>query len=134
MVDPLSKEPEVPLRMLSILVAIMIASVLAYAYHTNLPSLVYDMKVASLFVFVTIPMLAGFIAGIIHPEKAIINGLYAGLIIGVVNSIMAALKILFKQELLLQELCAFAFFAIVSIFLWMIITCLAALLGKQVYS
>jgi uncharacterized membrane-anchored protein len=100
----------------------------------NLPSLVYDMNPASLLVFVTIPMLAGFTTGIIHPKKAIVNGLYAGLLSGVVNAIMAAFKMLFKPELTWQELYAFVFFAIASIFLWMIITCAAALLGKKAYS
>lgn len=129
----MSKEPAVPLRGLSILVSVIVASVLAYGYQMSLPSLVHEMGAASLLAFVTIPMLGGFVAGIIDPEKAIMNGLYAGLFSGVVNSIIAGIKMLFKPELLLEDIYAFAFFAIMSIFLWMIITATTALLGRKLY-
>lgn len=128
-----SKDPRVPIRGLSILVAVLVGCILAYAYQMNLPSFVYNgMSVPSLLAFVTIPMLAGFTVGIIYPEKAVIDGLYTGLSIGVVNSIMAALKLFFKAEQPpLQEVYAFGFFTVISIFLWMIVAATTALPAKS---
>lgn len=140
----MSRRPEIALRGLSILVSVIVACVLAYGYQMSLPSLVYvsesepiemhEMRVVSLLVFVTIPMLGGFVVGMIDPENAVINGLYAGLISGVVNSIMASLKTLFVYELGLEDIYAFAFFAIMSIFLWMVVTAATALLGREIYA
>ncbi len=125
----------VPLRGLSIIVAVIVASVLAYSYQMNLPSLVYDPpNLASLLAFVTIPLLAGFILAIIYPEKAILDGLVVGLLSAIVNSIMATLKLLFRSGTPpIPGVYAFAFFSIISIFLWMILASVSTMLGRQVY-
>lgn len=130
-----------PIRFISILVAIVIAAVLSYAYHVVLPSfpmvttippdrIYFEMGVASLITFITIPMLTGFTTGLIHPKRAVANGLYVGLLSGVVNSIIASIKILFKPYLTWDEIYVFAFFVIISIFLWMIATAASTLLAK----
>lgn len=150
MVDATSDNFEPPMRFISILVAVIVAAVLSYAYHAVLPSfpmvttvpleemlqtnMVYSqMNVASLIVFVTIPVLAGFLAGLIYPEKAISDGLYVGLFGGVINSIVGAFKMLFKQSLTWPEIYAFGFFIIISVFAWMVIAAIGASLGKELY-
>jgi MFS family permease len=139
----MSERSHVPIQALSILVAILIGCILAYAYQVVFPSLVGDLSLddlanetaaANLLVFITVPTLAGFIAGLIHPRKAMINGLYAGLVVGTVNAIMAAFKMLFEpREFLWQDVYAFTFFAIIGIFLWMIIAATNAMLGKALF-
>lgn len=128
----MSRERDGPMRILSILVAFFVASILAYAYQMNLPSLIHDgMSELSQLVFVTIPLMTGFITGIIYPKKAILDGLYVGLLSAIVNSIMTALKLLFKTTpLTLQEISTFTFFMVMSIFLWMFITAASTLLAK----
>lgn len=127
-------EPEPPIRVISILVGIMIGCVLAYAYQANLPTLFYETDVwASLAVFVTIPVLAGFVSALLHPAMAMKNGLYVGFFSGLFNSILATIKLIYAPVLMLNEVYAFSVFAITSIFIWMILAATAAVLAERFY-
>ncbi|MDH5459604.1 MAG: hypothetical protein OEW71_01020 [Candidatus Bathyarchaeota archaeon] len=127
-------EPEPPIRVISILVGVMIGCVLAYAYQVNLPTLFYETDVwASLAVFVTIPVLAGFVSALLHPAMAVKNGLYVGFFSGLFNSIIATIKLIYAPVLMLNEVYAFSVFAITSIFIWMILAATAAVLAQKFY-
>ena len=127
----MSKPPTI--RMLSLLVGTMIGCFLAYFYQTNL--WMYEIELWgwwSLTALITIPALAGFIAGLIDPPMAMQNGLYTGLLSGVVNAIMASIKLIYLPELpSVTVLYGFSFFTIMSIFLWMFIASAAGLLAKR---
>jgi len=137
----LAKEPPVvPIRAVSILVGVMIGCIFAYAYQVNLPTLFYEMNVYgvvgllySLVVFLTIPMLAGFIVGLLHPVMAVRNGLYVGLISGLFNSIIATVKLIYATDLAPSETYAFSLFAIASVFVWMVLAAVAAELASRFY-
>ncbi|MDH5374684.1 MAG: hypothetical protein OEZ21_11585 [Candidatus Bathyarchaeota archaeon] len=125
--------PVAPIRAVSILVGVIIGCILAYAYQVNLPTLFFEMNVSSLVVFVAIPMLAGFVVGLLYPVMAVRNGLYVGLIIGLFNSIVATIKLIYAPTLALAEVYAFSLFAIVSVFVWMILAAVAAELASRFY-
>ena len=130
----MAKNPEPPVRVISILVGIMIGCILAYAYQVNLPTLFYETYVwASLVVFVTIPVLAGFVSGLLHPAMAMKNGLYVGFFSGLFNSILATVKLIYAPALVPNEVYAFSVFAITSIFIWMILAAAAAVLAEKFY-
>lgn len=133
----MSKSKEPSLRVVSILVAIMVGCVLAYAYQLNLPTLFYETCMyyetymwASLVIFVTIPVLVGFISGLLHPAMAIHNGLYAGFFTGLFNSISATIKLIYAGE---NNVYPFALFNIMSIFMWAILSAAAAMLAQKFY-
>ena len=130
----MAKNPEPPVRVISILVGIMIGCILAYAYQVNLPTLFYETYVwASLVVFVTIPVLAGFVSGLLHPAMAMKNGLYVGFFSGLFNSILATVKLIYAPALVPNEVYAFSVFAIMSIFIWMVLAAAAAMLSEKFY-
>ena len=137
----LAKEPPVaPIRAVSILVGVMIGCIFAYAYQVNLPTLFYEMNVYgvvgllySLVVFVAIPMLAGFVVGLLYPVMAVRNGLYVGLISGLFNGIIATIKLIYATDLAPSETYAFSLFAIISVFVWMILAAVAAELASRFY-
>ena len=121
------------IRAVSILVAIIIGCVLAYAYQVNLPTLFFEMNVSSLVVFLAIPMLAGFVVGLLYPVMAFRNGLFVGLIIGLFNSIVATIKLIYAPTPTLGETYAFSLFVIVSVFAWMVLAAVAAVLATRFY-
>jgi len=134
----LSKKPELPIRVLSILVGIMIGCILAYAYQVNLPTLFHEIfhetyLLANLVVFFTIPALAGFVSGLLHPALAMRNGLYVGFFSGLFNSILATIKLIFAPVLIPGEEYAFSFFVIMSVFMWMILASAVAMLAQRFY-
>jgi len=130
----MTKKPEPPIRFISILVGIMIGCVLAYAYQVNLPTLFYETYVwASLAVFVTIPVLAGFVSALLHPVMAVKNGLYVGFFSGLFNSILATIKLIYAPALMPNEVYAFSVFAVMSVFSWMILAAVAAVLAEKIY-
>ena len=130
----LAKTPPVaPIRAVSSLVGVIIGCILAYAYQVNLPTLFFEMNVSSLVVFVAIPMLAGFIVGLLYPVMAVRNGLYVGLISGLFNSIVATIKLIYAPTLVPSEIYAFSLFAIVSVFAWMVLAAVAAELASRFY-
>ena len=130
----MAKNPEPPVRAISILVGIMIGCILAYTYQVNLPTLFYETYVwASLVVFVTIPVLAGFVSGLLHPAMAMKNGLYVGFFSGLFNSILATVKLIYAPALVPNEVYAFSVFAIMSIFIWMVLAAAAAMLSEKFY-
>jgi hypothetical protein len=129
----MAKKPEPPIRVISVLVGIMIGCILAYAYQVNLPTLFYEMSVGSLVVFVAIPVLAGFVSGLLHPALAMKNGLYVGFFSGLFNSISATIKLIFATILFPGDVYAFPFFAIISIFVWMVLAAAAAMLAQSFY-
>ena len=130
----MTKKPEPPIRFISILVGIMIGCVLAYAYQVNLPTLFYETYVwASLAVFVTIPVLVGFVSALLHPVMAVKNGLYVGFFSGLFNSILATIKLIYAPALMPNEVYAFSVFAIMSIFIWTILAAAAAVLAQRFY-
>ena len=121
------------IRVISVLVGTMIGCLLAYIFQVTL--WMYEIESWgwwSLIVLITIPALAGFIAGLIDPAMAMQNGLYIGLLSGVVNAIMASVRLIYLRRLPeVTVLYAFSFFAIMSIFLWMFIASAAGLLAKR---
>lgn len=134
------KPPVATIRAVSILVGVIIGCILAYAYQVNLPTLFYEMNkygevglLYSLVVFIAIPMLAGFVIGLLYPAMAIRNGLYVGLISGLFNSIIATIKLIYAPTLALDETYAFALFAITSVFVWMILAAVGAELASRFY-
>jgi len=129
----LAKKPGAPIRAVSILVGVMIGCILAYAYQVNLPTLFYEMNVAGLVAFVAIPMLAGFVVGLLNPPSGVRDGLLVGLLSGLFNSIMATIKLIYVPELQVSEIYAFSVFAIMSVFIWAILGAAAAELAKRFY-
>ena len=130
----MAKRPEPPIRVISILVGIMVGCILAYAYQMNLPTLFYETDMwASLVVFVTIPVLAGFVSALLHPALAIQNGLYAGFFSGLFNSILATVKLIYAPVLMPSEVYAFSVFAVMSVFSWMVLAATAAVLAQRFY-
>jgi hypothetical protein len=133
-------EPELPIRVISILVGIMIGCVLTYAYQVNLPTLFFEINgysvvglLYSLVVFVTIPVLAGFVSALQHPAMAVKNGLYVGFFSGLFNSILATIKLIYAPALIPSEVYAFSVFAVMSVFIWMILAAAAAVLAQRFY-
>jgi hypothetical protein len=137
----MAKQPEPPIRVISILVGIMVGCILAYAYQVNLLTLFFEIdgyKVVgllySLVVFVAIPVLAGFVSALLHPALAMKNGLYVGFFSGLFNSILAAVKLIYAPvPLVPNEVYAFSLFAIMSVFIWMILAAAAAVLAQRFY-
>jgi len=129
----LAKKPVAPIRAVSILVGVMIGCILAYAYQANLPTLFYEMNVAGLVAFVAIPMLAGFVVGLLNPPSGVRDGLLVGLLSGLFNSIMATIKLIYVPELQVSEIYAFSVFAIMSVFIWAILGAAATELAKRFY-
>ena len=120
-------------RFVSILLGVVVGSILAYAYQVNLPTLFFEMNVASLVVYVAIPLFAGFLVGLLSPISGIRDGLLVGVIIGLVNSVIATVKLIFAPTLATGEVFAFALFALMSVFIWMILATAAAALASQLY-
>jgi hypothetical protein len=129
----MAKRQEPPIRVICILVGTMIGCILAYTYQVNMPTLFYQMSVGSLVVFVAIPLLAGFVSGLLHPALAMKNGLYVGFFIGLFNSILTAIKLNYTASLDLRELYSFPLFAIISVFIWMILAAASAALAQRFY-
>lgn len=130
----MAKRPEPPIRVISILVGIMVGCILAYAYQVNLPTLFHETYVwASLVVFVTIPVLAGFVSALLHPAMAMRNGLYAGFFGGLFNSILATVKLIYEPVIIQSEVYAFSLFAIMSVFIWAVLAAAAAVLAQKFY-
>jgi len=130
----MAKNPEPPVRVISILVGIMIGCILAYAYQVNMPTLFHETYVwASLVVFVAIPVLAGFVSALLHPALAVKNGLYVGFFSGLFNSILATIKLIYAPALMPNEVYAFSVFAVMSVFIWMILAAAAAVLAQRFY-
>jgi len=130
----MAKKSEPPIRVISILVGIMIGCILAYAYQVNLSTLFYDTYLwASLVVFVAIPVLAGFVSALLHPALAMKNGLYVGFFSGLFNSILLTIKLIYAPALMPNEVYAFSVFAVMSVFIWMILAAAAAVLAQRFY-
>lgn len=130
----------IPIRPLSILVGVIVGFILSYAYQVHLPTLFYEIDgysivglLYSLVVFVAVPLLAGFAVGLLYTDMVIRNGLYVGLIVGVFNSVIASVKLIFAPDLVLREIYAFSLFAIVSVFVWMVLAAVAAELASRFY-
>ncbi len=133
-------KPFATIRVVSILVGVIVGAVLAYAYQMNLPTLFYEVDVSrllgsfwSLVVFAAVPLFAGFLVGVLNPSTGIKDGLLVGLLIGLVNSIIATVKLIFAPRLEMSEVFAFCVFAIMSVFIWMILSAAAADLAKKIY-
>ncbi|MEM3629721.1 MAG: hypothetical protein QXE06_10195 [Candidatus Bathyarchaeia archaeon] len=129
----MARRPVAPVRAVSILMGIMIGCILAYAYQINLPTLFYEMNIATLVVFLSIPAFSGFIVGLLNPATALKDGLIVGLVTGLFNSIVAAVKMIFVSTLALSEVYAFSLFAIMAVFAWTILAAAAAVLAKRFY-
>lgn len=127
------KPPVPPIRAISILIGVMIGCILAYAFQVNLPTLFFEMNVASLVVFSAIPLIVGFIVGLLSPHLAVRNGLYVGFFSGLFNSIVATIKLIFAPILIPTEAYAFSVFAIMSVLLWAILAASGALLAQRLY-
>ncbi len=121
------------LRLVSVLIGIIVGAVLAYAYQVNLPTLPDEMNVTSLVVFAAVPLFAGFLVGLLNPEKAVKDGVLVGLVIGIFNSVIATVKFIFVSTLAESEVFEFTLFAIVSIFIWMVVAGAAALLAAKLF-
>lgn len=120
----MAKKPEFkpPIRVIALLVGIMIGCILSYAYKVNMPTLFYKTYVcASFVVFVTIPVLAGFVGALIRPDGAVKDGLYVGFFSGLFNSVITTLKLIYTPVLTPGEVYAFSVFAAISVFTWMIL-------------
>jgi uncharacterized membrane protein YeaQ/YmgE (transglycosylase-associated protein family) len=107
--------------------------VLAYAYQANLPTLFFEINAASLIVYLAIPLFAGFLVGLLHPPTGVRDGALVGLLIGLVNSIIATVKLILAPTLATGEVFAFALFAVMSVFIWMILGAAAAALASKLY-
>jgi len=122
-----------PKRAVSILVGILVGCVLAYAYQVNLPTLFYEMNVATLVAFAAVPMLTGFITALLQPEMALKNSIITGFISGLFNSVIATIKMIYTSPMEIAELYAFSVFAVFSVFVWMILAGAVALLAAKIY-
>jgi hypothetical protein len=132
--EELARRPVTPpVRGVAILIGIMIGCILAYAYQVNLPTLFYEMNVASLVVFVAIPLFSGFVVGLLSPLTCARDGLLVGLLSGLFNAIIATIKLIYATTLEPGEVYAFAVFAIMSISIWMILAAMAAYFAKRFY-
>jgi hypothetical protein len=127
------KPPVPPIRAISILVGVTIGCILAYVFQVNLPTLFFEMNVASLVVFLAIPLLVGFIVGLLSPDLAVRNGLYVGFFAGLFNSIVATIKLIFAPILIPTEAYAFSVFAVMSVFVWAVLAASSAMLAQRFY-
>jgi hypothetical protein len=125
--------PVASVRVVSILLGVIVGSILSYAYQVDAPTLFFEMNVASLVVYIAIPLFAGFLVGLLSPVSGIRDGLLVGVIIGLVNSVIATVKLIFAPTLATGEVFAFALFALMSVFIWMILATAAAALASQLY-
>jgi hypothetical protein len=126
-------KPVASVRVVSILLGIIVGSVLASVYQVNLPTLFFEINVASLVVFAAIPLLAGFLVGVLHPPTGVRDGALVGLLTGLVNSMIATVKLIFAPTLAAGEVFAFALFAVMSVFVWMVLGAAAAVLASRLY-
>lgn len=126
-------KPVASVRVVSILLGIIVGSVLASVYQVNLPTLFFEINVASLVVFAAIPLLAGFLVGVLHPPTGVRDGALVGLLTGLVNSMIATVKLIFEPTLATGEVFSFALFAVMSVFIWMILGAAAAALASRLY-
>ena len=136
----MSKNPEPPLRALSIILGTAIGCVFSYAFQTNLPTLLHEPKSPflggiwmSLIIFAGIPVLAGFVGGLLQPALAMKNSLYIGFFSGVFNSILATLKMIYSTSVTLNEVYGFCVFTVISIFIWMILAAAGGALAEKFY-
>jgi len=120
-------------RVVSILIGVIIGSILAYAYQVNFPTLLHEMNVATLVVFAAIPLLAGFLVGLLDPGAGVKDGLLVGFVSGLVNSVIATVKLIFATSLETGEVFAFSLFAIMSVFIWAVLAGAAAQLATKAY-
>jgi Na+/proline symporter len=121
------------IRALSILIGIIIGCILAYVYQLYLPTLFNEMNVASLVAFVAIPMLAGFIVGLLSPSTGMRDGLLVGLVTGLFNSVAATVKLIYRAELEWGKIFEFSLFAIMSVFIWVVLAAAVAELATRFY-
>jgi len=64
---------------------------------------------------------------------AVKNGLYVGFFSGLFNSILATIKLIYAPALMPNEVYAFSVFAVMSVFSWMILAAVAAVLAEKIY-
>lgn len=126
-----------PLRLISVLVGLMVGFILSYAYQVNLPTLIYEMNpaflLASAVVYVSVPLMAGFVTALLQPEMALKNSILVGLVSGLFNSVVATIKLIYAPAIKPGELYAFAVFAVMSVFVWVVLAMLAALLATKIF-
>jgi Na+/proline symporter len=126
-------KPYASVRAISIVMGIIIGSVLAFALQANLPTMFFEFNVATLIVFVSIPLLIGFLVGILHPPTGGIDGAIVGLLTGLINSVMASVKLIFAPTLAAGEPFAFALYATMSVFIWVFLAAAAGIVGSRLY-
>lgn len=124
------------LQTVSILVGVMVGGILAYFYNIIIGVPIVDAsasEVWNVLIFVTIPVLTGFIAGMISRSKAIENGLMSGLLVGTINCLISSALVVLRnvEEELSYDSGSFAFFLIVMLFLWGVIGAMGGRLAKE---
>jgi putative membrane protein (TIGR04086 family) len=124
------------LQTVSILVGVMVGGILAYFYNIIIGVPIVDAsasEVWNVLIFVTIPVLTGFIAGMISRSKAIENGLMSGLLVGTINCLISSALVVLRnvEEELSYDSGSFAFFLIVMLFLWGVIGAMSGRLAKE---
>jgi len=127
------KQVAPPMGVIAILLGAIIGAILTYAYQMNLPTSFYETNAASLVVFVAIPLITGFIVGLLSPANAFRNSLFAGALVGLFNSVLGGINLIYATTLREGEVYAFALFAIVAVFIWALLAAIAAWLGQKVY-
>jgi len=87
----------------------------------------------NVLIFVTIPVLTGFTAGMISRSKAIEKGLMSGLLVGTINCLISSALVVLRsaEEELSHDSGSFAFFLIVMLFLWGVIGAMSGRLAKE---
>lgn len=111
---------------LSIFVGVLSGIFLSYFYETYLPMTNFNLQ--GLIVFLTIPSLIGFISGLIDKTHGTRNGVIIGLITGATNYFIF-LAVTLEDQVKVEA--DFAFFAVMSIFMWMILAAAAGRLAKE---
>jgi len=92
-----------------------------------------EFEVWNMLIFIAIPVLTGFVAGMIGKSKAMENGLISGLSTGAINAIISfvLLAIRIAEEPISYHEGSFAFSLIVMLFLWGIVGAMGGRLAKE---
>lgn len=115
-------------RVVGIIVALIIGIILSFLYEKSL--WMFEFNVESLVVYITIPALSGFVLASMEKSPKVSDSLFIGFIVGAIN-VMIGFAVAGQNAFIGKEALSVLIFALISLFSWMLVSGVGAILAKQ---